>query len=80
MQVLTLNVDDGIAKVQPYLSKNKYTFPVLLAKAYVHVLLPQLSVPRNWIVDKEGLMREATIGFGGNGNQWIDNALAKLRE
>ena len=53
---------------------------MLLAESYVHALLPNLSIPRNWIVDKEGLMREETIGFGGNGNQWIDNALAKLKE
>jgi thiol-disulfide isomerase/thioredoxin/tetratricopeptide (TPR) repeat protein len=80
VQVLTLNVDEDIDKVKPYLAKNKYTFPVLLAHAYVRALLPNLSIPRNWIVDKEGLMREETIGFGGSGNQWIDNALEKLKE
>jgi len=55
-------------------------FPVLLAHDYVHALLPNLSIPRNWVVDKEGLMREESIGFGGDGNQWVKNALAKLHE
>jgi thiol-disulfide isomerase/thioredoxin len=80
LQVLTLNVDEEVDKVQPYLKKYKYTFPVLPAHTYVRGLLPNLSIPRNWIVDKQGLMREETIGFGGDGNQWIADALAKLRE
>jgi thiol-disulfide isomerase/thioredoxin len=80
LQVVTLNVDEEIDRVQPYLRKNKYTFPVLPARTYVHALLPNLSIPRNWIVDKAGLMREESIGFGGSGTQWMENALAKLRE
>jgi thiol-disulfide isomerase/thioredoxin len=79
MQILTLNVDEDIALVQPFLQKNKYSFPVALARSYVKALLPNLSIPRNWIVDRQGALREETVGFGGSGDQWVANALAKLR-
>jgi thiol-disulfide isomerase/thioredoxin len=80
MQVLTLNVDRDVEKVQPFLEKHNYTFPVLLARSYVKALFPTLSIPRNWITDKTGTLREETVGFGGSGNQWVENVLAKLRD
>ena len=80
MQVVTFNVDEDEGVVQPFLRKNGYSFPVLPAREYIKALLPTLSIPRTWILDPSGIMREESVGFGGSGSEWVERALAKLRE
>ena len=48
--VMTLNTDDNLGLILPFLTENKYTFPVLPAGGYVAKLVPELSIPRTWIV------------------------------
>jgi thiol-disulfide isomerase/thioredoxin len=55
--VITLNTDDNPGLILPFVTENKYTFPVLPASGYVAKLVPELSIPRNWIVDAEGVLR-----------------------
>jgi len=62
--IVTLNVDDQIGLVQPYIEKNKYTFPVLFADKYIHSLFDGFSIPRNWVLDSKGTHRFEQIGFG----------------
>jgi thiol-disulfide isomerase/thioredoxin len=78
--VITLNTDDQLGLIQPFLRENKYTFPVLPAAEYVHVLVPELSIPRNWIVDAEGTLRQERIGFGGDGERWIEDVIAMMEK
>jgi len=77
VQVLTFNIDDEVGDVAPYMSKNKYTFPVLLARNYVDDLLPLISIPRVWIVDASGKWRWEQIGFGDDA-KWESEILEKL--
>jgi thiol-disulfide isomerase/thioredoxin len=78
IQVITLNVDDNPGLVEPLLGEGGYRFPVLLAKFYIEKLLPSLSIPRNWIIDKDGVLRQEQIGFGGDGEVWVGEVLRKL--
>jgi len=54
--VITLNTDENPGLILPFLHEKAYTFPVLAADAYVHKLVPELSIPRNWIVDPNGVL------------------------
>jgi thiol-disulfide isomerase/thioredoxin len=77
VQILTFNIDDEVGDVAPYMTKNKYTFPVLLARNYVDDLLPLISIPRVWIVDASGKWRWEQIGFGDDA-KWESEILEKL--
>jgi thiol-disulfide isomerase/thioredoxin len=77
--VLTLNIDDELGLVEPFMQENKYTFPVILGQAYaesqdVH------SIPRNWIVSVDGKLMFEGTGFGGDGQDWIKKALAAIQK
>ncbi|MGO9260478.1 MAG: redoxin domain-containing protein [Bryobacteraceae bacterium] len=80
LTVLTLNTDDNVGLILPFLQENKYTFPVLAADAYVHKLVPELSIPRNWIVDPNGVLRMERIGFGNGSDQWVDEMIAAMEK
>src|SRR5262249_14253896 len=64
LQVVTLNVDDEIGKIAPYMKEKGYTFPVLLAKNYIDVVAPSAGIPQNWIVDAHGKWIWKQSGFG----------------
>jgi thiol-disulfide isomerase/thioredoxin len=78
--VLTLNTDENPGLIMPFLNQNKYTFPVLPAASYVNQLIPELSIPRNWIVDAGGVLKMERIGFGGNGDNWIDEMIGVMEK
>ncbi len=80
LTVLTLNTDDNLGLILPFLQENKYTFPVLPAAAYVDKLVPELSIPRNWIVDADGVLRQERIGFGPGGDKWVDEMIASMEK
>jgi thiol-disulfide isomerase/thioredoxin len=54
IELLSFNVDREPGLVRPFMQGMGYTFPVLLADDYVGHLIPDLSIPRNWIVDTSG--------------------------
>lgn len=73
IRILTLNTDDNPGLIEPFLKENRYTFPVVPARAYVDKLVPSLSIPRNWIVDGQAVLKLESIGFGGgNDDTWLD--------
>lgn len=80
LAVLTLNADDNPGLVPPFLEENQYTFPVLPAVNYLVKLLPEFSVPRNWIVDAEGVLRQERIGFTSGGERWVDEMIAAMEK
>ncbi|MGI8989152.1 MAG: redoxin domain-containing protein [Bryobacteraceae bacterium] len=71
IRIVTLNTDDNPGMIEPFLKENKYTFPVMPARAYVDTMVPSLSIPRNWIVDKDAVLRLESVGFD-SGDKWID--------
>ncbi len=77
--VLSLNVDDDLGKVEPYMKENKFTFPVLLGRDLVDAVVPALAIPRNWFITPAGKLEWEQVGYGPN-SQWQDMILAKLEE
>jgi thiol-disulfide isomerase/thioredoxin len=78
--VLTLNTDDNPGLIMPFLIENKYTFPVLPASGYVAKLVPELSIPRNWIVDADGVLKMERIGFGNGEDKWVDEMVGVMEK
>jgi thiol-disulfide isomerase/thioredoxin len=78
--VITLNTDDNPGLIMPFLNENKYTFPVLPASGYVARLVPELSIPRNWIVDADGAIRMERIGFGNGEDKWVEEMIGVMEK
>jgi thiol-disulfide isomerase/thioredoxin len=78
--VLTLNADDNPALIEPFMRQNKYTFPVLPALSYLEHLDPTLVIPQNWVVDRNGMLRSKSEGFGYNGDEWLKGATRTIEE
>jgi hypothetical protein len=76
----TFNVDEDPGLIEPFLKESKYTFPVLMAKSYFEGIIPQWSIPRNWMVDDTVTLRLETTGFGGDGDKWLKQVVARLNE
>ena len=77
VQIVTFNIDEEIGDIAPYMNKNKYTFPVLLAKDYMADLVPDSGIPMLWIVDASGKWRWQQTGFGDDA-KWESAILEKL--
>lgn len=71
--ILTLNSDDEIGLVDPFMQDKKYSFTVIPAQAYLQEM-NVYSIPRNWVINREGVMQFETVGFGGDGNEWLKKA------
>ena len=71
--ILTLNIDEEVGLVQPFMKENKYTFPVLLGQAYAEAQGVN-SIPRNWVVAVDGKLMFEGIGFGRDGQEWMKKA------
>jgi thiol-disulfide isomerase/thioredoxin len=79
VSVLSFNVDEDQGKIAPYVAEHKYTFPVIPAKDVVDAVVPQLAIPRNWLVDAKGKLQWEQIGYGNDG-KWRQMILSKLEE
>jgi thiol-disulfide isomerase/thioredoxin len=71
--ILTLNIDDEIGLVEPFMKENKYNFPVLLGQSYAETQGVN-SIPRNWVVAVDGKLMFEGIGFGNDGEEWMKKA------
>ena len=71
--VLTLNIDEEVGMVQPFMKEFKYNFPVLLGQTYADGQGVN-SIPRNWIVSLDGKIVFEGIGFGNSGEDWMKKA------
>jgi len=61
--VMTLNIDQEIGLIEPYVKERKFTFPVLPAYSYVEGTLSSISIPRNWVVDQKGTLYMEQVGL-----------------
>jgi thiol-disulfide isomerase/thioredoxin len=78
--VITLNTDENPGLILPFLAEHKFTFPVLPASGYVARLVPELSIPRNWIVDADGVLKMERIGFGDGEDKWVDEMIGVMEK
>jgi hypothetical protein len=80
VQVVTLNVDDNVGLVGPFMKENKYTFPVIPAQFLMQQLVPSLAIPLNWIVDASGVVRLESVGFGADAEKWVDQVVEAIEK
>jgi thiol-disulfide isomerase/thioredoxin len=78
IQVVTLNIDEDQHLVDPYLKQNNFSFPSLYANSFVKTFAGSIGIPTTWIVDKSGIIRSESLGFSGNGDQWLEQTLKQL--
>jgi thiol-disulfide isomerase/thioredoxin len=77
--VLTLNIDEDLGGVEPYLKEKGYGFPVLPAYGFVsNVLDSSMGIPQNWIVDSKGQWQWTQWGFYALDN-WEEAVTNKLK-
>ncbi|MEM7588436.1 MAG: TlpA disulfide reductase family protein, partial [Acidobacteriota bacterium] len=79
LTVVTFNTDRNIGKVQPFLDQRNFTFPILMAADF----LPEgsRSLPQNWLVDRQQVVRKKSTGFSVDGpGEWRHSALEALRK
>ena len=73
-----MNVDDELGLVEPFCKEKGFTFPVLPAYSFVNKVLDGISIPRNWILDKNGKWQWEMIGFNSAEPDAEGSTLAKL--
>lgn len=78
-QILTLNIDENLGLVEPFMKEKNYTFPVLPAFSFVTGLLDGFGIPQNWIVDPHGKWRWTQIGFGAEAD-WGGDMIQRLEQ
>ena len=78
--LLTFNVDESVAEIEPYMKKNGYTFPVIPARALVNTVLPLVGIPRNWIFDTKGAFRWEQVGYDRSDADWEKKFLEVLEK
>ena len=77
--VVTFNVDHEVGKVQPFVAKRGYKVPVIMAQGFLAD--GERSLPQNWVVDRNGVVRKKSTGFAVDGAEtWKADALRVLKE
>jgi hypothetical protein len=61
------------------LNEGKYTFPVLLADRLVRDALEAVSIPRNWVLDGNGVHQLEQIGFMES-SDWMEKMMAGIEK
>lgn len=81
VRVLTLNIDDSVGLVEPFLRRKDYTFPSLFGFDYFAKLSGgMISIPRNWLVSPDGTIRQEMVGFSPEkGEEWRLEVAEKLK-
>jgi thiol-disulfide isomerase/thioredoxin len=78
IQIVTLNIDQDLGLVAPFVKEKGFTFPVLPAYSFVLSLLDSVAIPQNWILDRKGAWRWSQLGFDASDAQWADTVLTTL--
>lgn len=77
--LLSLNVDDSVGDVEPFVREQEMAFPVLLANDYVVKMLSGFTIPRNWVVSPVGVVQRQQTGYDpAEADRWVDEALAQI--
>lgn len=78
---LSLNMDDDPGLVDPFVKQFALTFPVLPTDEYVTNTLRVNSIPRNWIVSPQGIVRLKGNGYDATEkwDQGMKDAIEKCK-
>ncbi len=62
--LLTISRGEELEKVLKFREQQGYTFPMAIdPEALVFPMFAESGIPRNYLVDKQGVVRDVTIGF-----------------
>lgn len=78
IQLLTFNIDAQPGLVEPYMKERGFSFPVLIAEPFVRELLDSVTIPQNWLVNRQGEWVATQVGFDANEPDWIGRMRSKL--
>jgi thiol-disulfide isomerase/thioredoxin len=80
LTVVTLNVDENPGLVAPFIDREGFGFPALLARDFTEEHdLPGGGIPQNWILDGDGVVRRWQSGFSEKKAEgWRESVLAEL--
>ncbi|HLH04477.1 MAG TPA: redoxin domain-containing protein [Bryobacteraceae bacterium] len=78
IRILTLNFDEDIGLIEPFVKKKGFTFPVLPAYSLLANRVDVNSIPRNWLIDANGKWQWEQIGFDSSESDWGKNMLNRL--
>jgi len=78
--VLTVSIDENPGLIEPFLRQSKYTFPVIPASSFYYQLKPDLGIPMNAIVDRNGVLRKEQLGYNYKGDEWLKKMNQTIEE
>ncbi len=78
IKIITLNFDEDVGMVEPFVKKKGYEFPVLPAYPFLANRIDVNSIPRNWLIDADGKWQWEQIGFDSSQPNWEQNMLSRL--
>jgi thiol-disulfide isomerase/thioredoxin len=80
--LLSVNIDTDVGNLPPFLADEGVEFPVLLGEAWIEKALPQVSIPRNWVIDRQGVLRAEQLGYDArvSAEAWVASAVAQIDE
>ncbi len=78
IKIITLNFDEDIGMVEPFVKKKGFAFPVLPAYAFLANKIDVNSIPRNWLVNADGKWQWEQIGFDSSEPDWEKSMLSRL--
>jgi thiol-disulfide isomerase/thioredoxin len=76
--LVTMNVDEKPEKAAPFLRKKRYTFPVVPAYTLLRKDMGLKGIPRNWVLDRSGVIRVDVFGVKTENGSWVEWATAQL--
>lgn len=76
--IVTLNFDEDLGMVEPFIKKKGFSFPVVPAYAFLANKIDVNSIPRNWLIDGNGKWEWEQIGFDSTEPDWEKSMLSRL--
>ena len=78
VQAISLSMDENPAIAERFMKERKLNFPVLVSKAYVEAVLPEVILGQTWLVDQAANVRLQRENWPYPQQVWVDEALDKL--
>ena len=77
--LVSISIDDNPATIIGFAKAQRLSFPALAGGALYESMITEAAVPRNWIVDRNGVLLKEQIGFANSG-RWLDDMLAEIEK
>jgi thiol-disulfide isomerase/thioredoxin len=76
--MLSIDKDNALAKVESYVKKNNYTFPVYMPSGFLVEPLQVPSIPTTFVIDKDGKIAMKVVGTRNYDTAKMRDFLQKL--